>query len=455
MSPRPIENDTVTPSGSEAEVLSCGDVARIHFPSASQREIESAVPETSGTNDKTLLDEEAVCPSTKLNKGKNVGPEQERPTSDVANSPPIAPKDISSQAMRRGRAIRSSSATARRARRASPYDVEDIRLQLVDTSIDISTMTSPWIKIRRRSSRTSSTDSAQVGQEPTMSIPSPRPRSTGDEFLEKGSSGVIPQLAPHTAVQKKTDLEEALRRRWDDNYPKAVTKVFSSEGKLLDLDHHGMAHETKRGLPGQTPKFELSSASQTAFVADPVETLDTTNPPHHPAADQTHGVEGTLMRATYKEPLPQFLCQDPDLPPASYRCGKPPPEAAEHAPGRLSNTEADTSRAIPDTGRFGKLIVHEPIDPKYCFRPGLRYRPIFGSFPDDSPQERTDTERTHAAVDEGNAGRNARPGVKASFDGELSRIIGKIEMLEIMIDYLRNQTDTMALRMKQLERRFG
>lgn len=234
-------------------MLSRDNDARMTLPSASQRRIERVVPETSGTKEKTPLVEEAVCPSTKSDIGKNVGPEQEQPPSDVATLPAIVPQDISSQATRRGSAIRSSSATARRARRASPYDVEDMRLHLVDTSIDASTVNFPWIRIRLRSPSTSSMDYAQVGQEPTMSHSSLGRRSTGDDF-EKEPPVVLPHLALYTAVQKSTDLEEALRRRCGDRYPKAG-KVFSSEGKLLDMDTHGISPETKRNSLNSTLKF--------------------------------------------------------------------------------------------------------------------------------------------------------------------------------------------------------
>lgn len=149
------------------------------------------------------------------------------------------------------------------------------------------------------------------------------------------------------------------------------------------------------------------------------------------------------------------MCLAPDLSAASYRYSKPPPKVAGHAPGRPSNAEVDTSSASPDTARIVQLIVHKPIDPEYCSRPGLGHRPISGSFLDDNPQEGTETETNHPAVDGGIPSRNARLRVKASFDGELPRIIGKIEMLEILIDYSRNRADTMAVRLKQLDRGSG
>lgn len=218
------------------------------------------------------------------NIGKNVRPEQEQPPSDVATLPAIVPEDISSQATRRGTAIRSSGAKARRARRASPYDVEDMRLHLADTSIDASTVSFPWIKVRLQSPRISSMDSAKSVKNQQCHI------HLWDDVQQMMILRRDPGKYSRTSLRTRLCRKVQIRRKpFDegrgDRYPKAG-KVFASEGKLLDVDTHGISQETKRNPPNSTSKVELSSASRTAFAADPVEMLNTADCLDKPAADR-------------------------------------------------------------------------------------------------------------------------------------------------------------------------
>lgn len=434
MSSRPIRwNKVVTPLRPKAKVVSGGDDARNTFPSAGKSVAESVVPETSRTTDKSSLDEEAVRPLSKLEKGKTVESEQEQPPPNVAPLSRMAPEEISSQAMPRGSALPSSSAAARKARSASPYDVENMRVILADTTIDTNTTSSPpSIKINLQSPRTSILDSVQDSQEPIMLTSFSQTRLT-DYELQKESQNRIVHLSPHATEQKRTDLEEDLRRRWGDNYPTAI-QVSSSEEKPLDMLHYGRTRETKQEPPNPTPKFELSLCGQTVFAVDPSETLTTPDSPNIPAADQARGVMGGNL-----------LSLDPD-PLAPYRSSNAPPRAVEHRPRRYSDTGADKTRPLLDTGGVGQLIVPEP---NHWYVQGLRTRPVFGSFPDYNIPGRTEAEGNDPAVDEADPDRDTRPRVRSSLDGELNRIIGKVEMLEIMTDFVRKQTDTFSKKLKR------
>ncbi len=371
MSPSPIHRDEiVTPSEAKAEVPSGDDDSRITFRVAGQRAIECVVPEMSGTNDRPPSDGEAVYSSTKSEKETAQNElEQEPSPSNVATFAPMVPEEIGSQATQGGRAIRSSSTAARRARRASPYDVEDLRLGLTDTGIAASTTSSPSTMIRVQSLQTPSLDSVKVSQAPTALSLSPQSRSTDDESEEKTSPGS----------------------------------------------------------------------------------------PYIPAAEQAHEIkDGDLHSRLPEEFLPRFMSLTPDLPLALCRYGNSPPKAAERTPRRSFDTEADTSRACSDTGRVGRLIIHEPIYRKRSFRPTLRTRSIrFGTFPGPDVYGCTEPEEDKPVVDKDERSRDTRPWVRGSFDREIDRIIGKIEMLEIMIGFLRKQMDTMGLTLKQLERKSG
>ena len=458
MSPKPIQRDETIPQlGAKAVVPSSGEDAQVTSHELGQCVVEPLEPETNDTNDRSPSDGEAVRSSTKSETGKTQRESKETSSLSAATLPPMALEKISSQAIWRGSAIRSSSDAGRRARRASPYDVEGMRLHLADTSFSASTTSSaPSIKISPQPPRTSSLESTQISQEPTTLTLLPQTHSI-DVLEAKETSDTIADLTSHTTEQKMTELEKALRRRWGDIYPKATaTQVVSSGGEPLDMLRHGKGQGTKQKSPDMTPKFELSLSGQTAFAADPLEMPDISESPEILAADQVSSSTRGIAQTVYEGVMPQFMSLTLELPHAGYRYGDPLSKAAEQIPGRSFATEADMSRAYPDTSRVGRLVICGSPNSHDFFPRGLRTRPLsFGIFPERSRYGRTEAEGNDPAVDGRQPSGETRPWVQCSFDRELDRISGKIEMLEIIVDLLRTQLATIAFAVRKLERWSG
>lgn len=219
---------------------------------------------------------------------------------------------------------------------------------------------------------------------------------------------------------------------------------------------HGKGPDTKQKSPDMTPEFELSLSHQTPFAADPLEMPDIPESPEILAADQASSTTRGNPQPVYEGVMPPFMSLTPELPHAGYGYRDPLPKAAEQIPGRSSGTEPDMSRAYPDTGRIGRLVIcKSPNSHNFCPR-GLRTRPLsFGTFPGRSRYGRTEAEGNDSAADGGQPSSETRPWVKGSFDRELDRISGKIEMLEIIVDILRTQLNTMAFVVRKLESRSG
>ena len=194
MSSSPARNDgTVTPSEPKANDRSGDDDAQSSDDRSGQGEgaylIQHIMPCMSDIDDRSPACErrssskEVVFPPAGSTQG-NTEEDVELGTLDVGIATlAIAHEETGSQTGLMRIPVRPSNTTARRARRVSPYDVEDMRRRLTDIADRPRTARTLLVNQGPQSRQKSSQDSAQASHEVTAAVAYPQSSSadTGDD----------------------------------------------------------------------------------------------------------------------------------------------------------------------------------------------------------------------------------------------------------------------------------